>query len=67
MSCCGKKRIHNFRLSPEQKKVVEKVRKANYGAVKRGNMRVTLNTKQCLNCNTLVSNKQICPICGHPL
>jgi len=66
MGCCGKKpRIP--KISKDQQKIIDKVKQINYGGYKGGKIRVTVNTRKCMNCNTLVSNKQICPICGHKL
>jgi len=64
MGCCGKKNV-TPKISKQEKKLIEVVRKINYGAIKRGRSRVTFNTRQCMNCNTLVSKSAICPICGH--
>jgi len=66
MSCCGRKSVVPP-LSSNRRKVVSKVRSTNFGAVKRGNVKVTAYSRQCFNCNTLVSNVKLCPICGHKL
>jgi len=64
MGCCGKGN-RTPKISKDEQKLIEVVRKVNYGAIKRGKTRVTLTTRQCFNCNTLVSKSAICPICGH--
>ena len=66
MACCGKKSVVPP-ISLNQKKIIDKVRSSNYGAIKRGNVRVTAYTRQCFGCNTLVSNVKVCPICGYKL
>ena len=66
MACCGKK-PKVPKISEEKKKVINKVRKLNYGAIKQGRSKVTMYSRQCFNCNTLVSNVTVCPICGHLL
>lgn len=66
MGCCGRKnRVVAPKATPDQQKIIDIVKSRNYGAIKKGRGRVTATTKQCLNCNTLVSSRSICPICGH--
>lgn len=67
--CCGrgKSKILSPTVSPDQKKIVDEIRSANsrkFGALKRGNRKVTFSSRQCSNCHTVVSDVIICPICG---